>query len=45
MKIVPGQYWRCLVEPEDSYSVPKGGLILITEIDEDGINFAHHDSH
>jgi hypothetical protein len=38
MKPAPGQYWRSLREPEDGDDLPKGALVLITEVD-DAIHF------
>ncbi len=43
MKIEPGQYWRQTVEAEYSEDRPKGTLVLITAVDEEGIHFASGD--
>lgn len=43
MKPAPGQYWRQTIEPEYKGDRPKGTLVLVTAVDEEGVHFASGD--
>lgn len=40
MRVEPGQYWRSLHEPDYEGDVPKGWLVLVTAVDDEGVHFA-----